>query len=85
MIRHEETLMYANLRRMEEELREQGRAQERASLLLQLAVRKFGAEARGELDAVLKGLEDPRRVEAVAAALIESRTAGEFLLRASVA
>ena len=93
-----ETLMAARLRKLYEELRQEGREEglregrreglhegrrEGRSLLRQLAVQKFGPEVVGELAALFDQLADPDRVEALAAAVIECDTGAEFIARAS--
>ena len=86
MIRHEETLMAANLRELYEELRREGRqegVQEgRRSVLRQLALRKFGPEVAGGLSHLFDELTDAGRVEALGSAIIECETGAEFLARA---
>lgn len=98
MIRHEETLMAARLRKLYEELRQEGRregvqegrqegrregAQEgRRSLLRQLAVRKFGPDVVGEFSLLFDELTDIDRIEALGTAIIECETGAEFLARA---
>ena len=93
MIRHEDTLMAARLRKLYDELRQEGREEGRReglqegrregrSLLRQLAVQKFGPEVVGELATLFDQLTDPDRVEALAAAIIECDTGAEFVARA---
>ena len=81
MIRHEETYMAAQLRKHYEKLRREGRQQERLSILRQMALQKFGAEAANEVERILDGPADPDLAKLLAAALIECDTGEEFIAR----
>lgn len=97
MIRHEETWLAENLRKREEELRQEGRregvqegrregVQEgrregRRLLLRQLVLQEFGPEAVAELSRVLNDPSDSDRTQGLALAIIECATATEFIAR----
>lgn len=97
MIRHEETWLAENLRKREEELRQEGRRQGvqegrregvqegrregRRLVLRQLVLRKFGPEAVAELSRVLNDPSDSDRTQGLALAIIECATTEEFIAR----
>ena len=85
MIRHEETWLAENLRKREEELRQEGRREGvregRRLLLRQLVLQKFGPDAVAELSRVLTGPSDSDRTRRIALAIIECATAAEFIAR----
>ena len=78
MIRHEETQMAAQIRRIHDDLRQEGRR----SLLHQMAIQKFGPAAAAEVSALFDEVTDPDRVDALAGAVIECETAEDFIARA---
>ena len=86
MIRHEETWLADNLRKRDEELRQEGRQEGRKegrlALLRQLALREFGPEGLAELSPVLDEPSDPDRDGALARAIIECKTVAELVARA---
>ena len=63
---------------------EKGIARQRA-LVRRLAARRFGPEIEERLVPVLDDLSDPERIAAIADAVLECRTAEEFMARASQA
>ena len=77
MIRHEETQMAAQIRRIHDDLRQEGRR----SLLHQMAIQKFGRAAADEVSTLFDDLTDPDRVDALAGAVIECETAADFIAR----
>ena len=93
MIRHEETQMAAQIRRIHDELRgeghregwregrREGRHEGRRSLLRQLAIQKFGPAAAAEVSTLFDDLTDPDRIDALAGAVIECETAEDFMSR----
>ncbi len=81
MIRHEETWLAENLRKRDEELRQEGLLEGRESLLRQLAFRKFGPEGVAVLSRVLEAPSGLDRTEALAGAIIECETVAELIAR----
>ena len=85
MIRHEETWLADNLRKRDEELRQEGRREGRQegreSLLRQLAFRKFGPDGIAALSHVLEAPSDLDRTEVLADAIIECETVAELIAR----
>lgn len=90
MIRHEETWLAENLRKRDEELRQEGRQEGRRegrqegrrSLLRQLALQQFGPDGAAELTKLLAERSDSDRDGALARAIIECETVAEFVARA---
>lgn len=86
MIRHEETWLAENLRKRDEELRQEGRQEGRLegrrSLLRQLALQQFGPDGVAELSRLLDEGSDPDRDGALARAILECETVAEFIARA---
>ena len=90
MIRHEETWLAENLRKREEELRQEGRQEGRHEgrqegrrlLLRQLALQEFGPDGVAELTEVLGERTGPDRDGALARAIIECETVAEVIARA---
>ena len=81
MIRHEETWLAENLRKRDEELRQEGRQEGRESLLRQLVFRKFGPDGVAVLSHVLDAPSDLDRTEVLADAIIECETVDELMDR----
>ena len=86
MIRHEETWLAENLRKRDEELRQEGRhegrQEGRRSLLRQLALQEFGPDGVSELSRLLDERSDSDRDGVLARAIIECETVAEFIARA---
>ena len=85
MIRHEETWLAENLRRRDEELRQEGRQEGyqegRRALLRQLALQEFAPEGVAELSALLDRASRPDSDGALARAIIECETVAELMDR----
>ena len=65
-----------------EEVREEFLERQRAMLLRQ-ATRKFGVGMAASLEAVLTGIDDPRRLDEIGDRLIDSASGDELLSRVS--
>lgn len=64
-----------------EEGRDEGRREGQATILRQLAVRKFGPESGEEVARVLAEASDPVTIARISAAIVDCDGAGEFLAR----
>lgn len=85
-MRYEETWLAENLRKRDEELRqeghEEGHREGRRSLLRQLALQEFGSDGVAQLADLLDERSGPSLDGALARAIIECDTVAEVVARA---